>query len=65
MRMAVEYTYSIVGVDEADVARGRISWISPLARALIKSRAGDTVRFQSPVGIREIDIIDVVYESIE
>ena len=61
----VENTYTIVGVDEADVGRGRISWISPLARALIKSRAGDSVRFQSPVGIREIDIIEVVYAAIE
>ena len=61
----VESTYTIVGVDEADVARGRISWISPLARALIKAREGDSIRFQSPVGIREIDIIEVVYEIIE
>ena len=61
----MENTYTIVGVDEADVARGRISWISPLARALIKSRAGDSVRFQSPVGIREIEIIEVVYAAIE
>jgi len=61
----LENTYTIVGVDEADVTRGRISWISPLARALIKSREGDTVRFQSPVGIREIDIVEVVYERIE
>lgn len=60
-----ENTYTIVGVDEADVARGRISWISPLARALIKSREGDTVRFQSPVGMREIDIVEVVYEVID
>lgn len=60
-----ESTYTIVGVDEADVGRGRISWISPLARALIKSREGDTVRFQSPVGIREIDILEVKYEVIE
>ncbi len=60
-----ENTYTIVGVDEADVARGRISWISPLARALIKARAGDSIRFQSPVGIREIDIVEVVYECIE
>lgn len=59
-----ENTYTIVGVDEADVARGRISWISPLARALIKARAGDSVRFQSPLGIRELDIVDVVYQSI-
>ncbi len=59
-----ESTYTIVGVDEADVLRGRISWISPLARALIKNREGDSIRFQSPVGVREIDIIGVVYEEI-
>ena len=61
----VENTYTIVGVDEADVSRGRISWISPLARALIKSREGDSVRFQSPVGLREIDILAVVYQVID
>ncbi len=60
-----ENTYTIVGVDEADVMRGRISWISPLARALIKSREGDSIRFQSPVGIREIDILAVVYKEID
>ena len=60
-----ENTYTIVGVDEADVMRGRISWISPLARALIKSREGDSIRFQSPVGIREIDILAVVYKQID
>ncbi|MCK6412953.1 MAG: transcription elongation factor GreB [Azonexus sp.] len=60
-----ENTYAIVGVDEADASRGRISWISPLARALIKAREGDTVRFQSPAGVREIDILEVLYRSIE
>lgn len=60
-----ENTYTIVGIDEADVTRGRISWISPLARALIKSREGDTIRFQSPVGIREIDILEVIYQEID
>lgn len=60
-----ENTYTIVGVDEANVMRGRISWISPLARALIKSREGDSIRFQSPVGIREIDILAVVYKEID
>jgi transcription elongation factor GreB len=59
-----ENTYTIVGVDEADVSKGRISWISPLARALIKAREGDSIRFQSPVGIREIDILEVRYETI-
>ncbi|MBP5987742.1 MAG: transcription elongation factor GreB [Azonexus sp.] len=60
----VENTYTIVGVDEANVSIGRISWVSPLARALIKARAGDSIRFQSPLGIREIDILDVRYEAI-
>ena len=60
-----ENTYAIVGVDEADASRGRISWISPLARALIKAREGDSVRFQSPAGVREIDILEVRYRSIE
>ncbi len=57
-----EETYQIVGIDEANATEGRISWISPLARALIKAREGDTVRFDSPGGLREIDIIAVKYE---
>jgi transcription elongation factor GreB len=56
-----ESTYQIVGVDEADAAAGMISWLSPLARALIKTRAGDLVRFQSPAGLREIEIVAIVY----
>jgi len=53
--------YQIVGVDEADASAGRISWISPLASALMKARLGDQVRFQSPVGLREIEIIEIQY----
>ena len=60
-----ENTYTIVGVDEMDPGRGRISWISPLARALIKAREGDSIRFQSPVGVREIDILAVAYLAID
>ena len=60
-----ELTYQIVGVDETDFARGRISWISPLARALIKAREGDQVRFQSPAGWREIEVVSVEYVTIE
>ncbi|MDX9707838.1 MAG: transcription elongation factor GreB [Azospira sp.] len=60
-----ESIYTIVGVDETDLGRGRISWVSPLARALIKAKEGDTVRFQTPAGIREIDIVAVDYEAIE
>ena len=56
-----EQTWQIVGVDEADAAQGRISWISPLARAVLKARVGEVVRFQSPAGMREIEITDVQY----
>ena len=59
-----EQTYTIVGIDEADATLGRISWISPLARALIKSREGDSVRFQSPAGIREIESMEVRYAAV-
>jgi transcription elongation factor GreB len=57
-----EATYQIVGIDEADAGQGRISWISPLARALMKAREGDLVRFESPVGLREIEIVEIRYE---
>ena len=57
-----EETYQIVGIDEANAQEGRISWISPLARALLKAREGDTVRFDSPGGLRELDVIEVRYE---
>ncbi|BBO20599.1 MAG: hypothetical protein AMXMBFR31_14200 [Candidatus Desulfobacillus denitrificans] len=56
-----EATYQIVGIDEADAGAGRISWISPLARALLKAREGDTVRFASPAGPRELEIVDIRY----
>lgn len=56
-----EQTWQIVGVDEADVSAGRISWISPLARALLKARVGDLVRFMSPAGMREIEVVDIAY----
>ena len=59
---AGDVTYRIVGVDEADPAVGAISWISPLARALMKSREGDVVRFQSPAGLREMEVIEIRYE---
>ena len=60
----VAQTYQIVGVDETDFSRGRISWISPLARALLKAREGDVVRFQSPAGWREVEIVSVEYLAI-
>lgn len=57
-----EQTYQIVGVDEANASEGRISWIAPLSRALLKAREGDVVRFVSPAGLREIEVIEIRYD---
>jgi transcription elongation factor GreA len=54
-------TYQIVGDDEADLKVGKISVSSPIARALIGKSAGDTVEFEAPGGVREVEIIDVRY----
>lgn len=59
-----EKTYSIVGVDEVDVNQGRISWMSPLARALLKAKAGDYVTFHSPKGEQEVEVLAVVYREL-
>ena len=56
-----EQCFQIVGVDEADAGAGRVSWISPIARALIKAREGDLVRFDSPAGTREIEVLELAY----
>ncbi|TSA20135.1 MAG: transcription elongation factor GreB [Betaproteobacteria bacterium] len=56
-----ESVYAIVGIDEADPGRGRISWVSPLARALIKAELGAEIRFQTPGGWRELEIVAIRY----
>jgi len=60
-----ESTYAIVGIDEADAGHGRIAWISPMARALLKAREGDTVSVQTPDGRREVEIVAVRYQAID
>lgn len=56
-----EQEVTIVGVDEAEPLKGKISWISPVARALIKSREGDTVILRTPRGVQELDILEIIY----
>ena len=58
-----EDAYRIVGVDEASPERGNISWISPLARAIMSRRVGEKVRFQSPSGVRELAILRISYSE--
>lgn len=56
-----EFTITIVGVDEADPLNGKISWVSPVARALIKAYEGDVVRLRTPAGGDELEILSVHY----
>lgn len=60
-----EQTVKIVGVDEIDTAQNKISWISPLARCLIKAREGDEVILNTPEGREEIEILSVEYIRID
>jgi len=57
-------TVAIVGVDEIDTARGYISWVSPMARALLKAREGDTVTVRTPAGVEDIDVVEVRYAPL-
>ena len=59
-----EREVSIVGIDEVDLSRNHISWVSPLGRALLKSAAGDTVVLQAPRGTEHLTLLDVRYERI-
>ncbi len=60
-----EETVTIVGIDEVDPVRRRISWIAPLAKALIKAREGDLVSLRTPSGLDEIEIVEVQYLPVE
>lgn len=60
-----ESTYSIVGVDEADVAGGRISWVSPLARALLKLQEGEVALLRTPAGINELEVTCIEYRELD
>ena len=57
----MENTVQIVGVDEAEPLKGKISWISPVARALLKAREGDLVHLMTPAGREELEIIRIAY----
>ena len=59
-----ERLVSIVGADEVDLDRNQISWVSPLARALMKSRPGDRVVLHAPGGTEQLEIVEVRYERI-
>jgi len=56
-----EHTVRIVGVDEAELERGEVSWISPIARALLRAREGDMVELRTPGGARSIEVVEIQY----
>ena len=58
-----EHQVTIVGVDEFDPLRGKISWISPVARAFNKAFEGDTIILQTPAGMEEITLLEVSYPA--
>jgi transcription elongation factor GreB len=58
---ALVETVTIVGIDEVDPAAGRISWIAPVARALLKAREGDIVTVRTPAGVEELEILAIDY----
>jgi transcription elongation factor GreB len=58
-----ERTITIMGIDEADSAHGQVSWVSPIARALLKSREGDVVKLVTPLGAQDVEVLEVHYPA--
>ncbi len=59
-----EHTVTIVGIDELDPLNGKISWVSPVARALTKAREGDVITLRTPAGDDELEIMSVRYPAL-
>jgi len=60
-----ERTITIKGIDEADNQQGEVSWISPIARTLLRARVGDVLQLPTPAGVREIEVLEVAYPAPE
>lgn len=58
-----EVTIRIVGVDEADADRGDVSWVAPVARALLGARVGDLRKLRTPGGMEEVEVVTIVYPA--
>ena len=56
-----EKTIRIVGVDEARLELGEVSWVSPIARALLKASEGDVVKVRTPNGLEEVEVVEISY----
>ena len=60
----VQRTITIMGIDEADSLQGQVSWVSPVARALLKAREGDEVPLPTPAGMRLLEVLAVHYPAL-
>jgi transcription elongation factor GreB len=58
-------TYQIVGIDETDAKQGRVSWISPMAKALLHSKVGDFVSVKTPAGEEDLEVLHIAYKAID
>jgi transcription elongation factor GreB len=58
-----ERTVTILGIDEADSLKAEVTWVSPIARALLKAREGDVVKLVTPVGVQEVEVVEVRYPA--
>jgi transcription elongation factor GreB len=61
--VGAEHTVTIVGIDELDPLNGKISWVSPVARAMTKARPGDVITLQTPLGTEELELLSVEYPA--
>jgi transcription elongation factor GreB len=59
----VKRTVTILGIDEADSLKAEVTWVSPIARALLKAREGDVVKLVTPVGVQEVEVVEVRYPA--
>ncbi len=59
----VARTVTILGIDEADSLKAEVTWVSPIARALLKAREGDVVKLVTPVGVQEVEVVEVRYPA--
>ncbi len=59
----VERTVTIMGIDEADSLKAQVTWVSPIARALLKAREGDAVKLVTPLGVQEVEVLEVRYPA--
>ncbi|MEY2874695.1 MAG: transcription elongation factor GreB [Pseudomonadota bacterium] len=61
--LGVEHTITIKGIDESDSLNGEVSWVAPVARALLKAREGDEVQLRTPGGLQRLEVIEVRYPA--